>query len=171
MPFFHKSLIPYYLLFGLICVLVRNHIFFWDTYQLCGKQAWALYENGLTQWILPAEIDSGHPPLFGFYHAALWKIFGTHLWVNHIAMMPFLCGIVYFYYRIGVHFLGHSNAVFLLPLLIADPVFMGQAVLASPDIVLLCFMLMVLFGILKQNNSLIFIGAIFHFRMLIFEDS
>lgn len=161
MPFFKKTLIPYYLLFGLLCFLCRNNIFFWDTYQLCGKQAWALYENGLTQWILPSKIDSGHPPLFGFYHALLWKIFGPNLWVSHFAMLPFLCGIVYFFYRIGAHFLDEHKAAFLLPLLLVDPVFMGQAVLASPDIVLLCFMLMCLYGILTQSKAFIIVGAIF----------
>ena len=160
MPVFHKSLIPYYIVFGLLCFLCRHHIFFWDTYQLCGKQAWALYENGLFHWILPAEIDSGHPPLFGFYHAALWKLFQPSLVVSHLAMLPFLCGIVYFFFRIGTYYLDESRALFLLPLLIVDPVFMGQAILASPDIVLICFMLMCGLGIVQKSPNLACIAAL-----------
>ena len=161
MPFsHHKSLIPYYLVFGLICLLCSHHIFFWDTYQLCGKQAWALYENGLFHWILPGEIDSGHPPLFGFYHATLWKFFHPSLMISHLAMFPFLCGIIYFFFRLGSHYLDESKALFLLPLLLVDPVFMGQAVLVSPDLVLICFMLMCWVGIVKRSNRMVVMAAI-----------
>jgi len=160
MSFFHKSLVPYYIVFGLICILCRNHIFFWETYQLCGKQAWALYENGLFNWILPSEIDSGHPSLFGFYHAALWKLLHPSLVVSHLAMFPFSCGIVYLLFRLGAHYIDKSNALFLLPFLLADPVFMGQSVLASPDIVLIFFMLMCWVGIVQKSIHMIWLAAI-----------
>jgi hypothetical protein len=160
MPFFQKNLLPYYIVLGLICILCRNHIFFWDTYQLCGKQAWALYENGIFHWVLPPDIDSGHPPLFGFYHAVLWKLFQPSLVVSHLAMFPFLCGIIYFFFHLGSHYLDEAKTLFLLPLLLVDPVFMGQAVLVSPDIVLICCMLMCWLGIVQQSNNYIVFGAI-----------
>ena len=120
----HRSLLIYYALFLVITLFCANHIFFWDTYQLCGRQTWAIYENGLFNWILPQEVDSGNPPLFGFYHAIWWKIFGPSLWVSHLAMLPFLLGIVYILFKIGSTLIGESEAKYLLPFLFVDPVFM-----------------------------------------------
>lgn len=156
----HKKLLPIYTILLIVTVLCANNIFFWDTYQLCGKQAWALYENGLLNWILPQEIDSGHPPLFGFYHATLWKIFGPNLIASHLAMLPFLLGIVYYLFKIGIHFQDETKAKFLILLLLADPVFMGQAVLASPDIFLLFFMLLCLHAVLSDLKFYRIIGSL-----------
>jgi len=156
----HKKLLPIYVILLLVTILCSRHIFFWDTYQLCGKQAWALFNGGLFNWILPVEIDSGHPPLFGFYHAVLWKIFGPNLVVSHLAMLPFLCGIVYYLFRIGDQLINPTKSVFLILLLLADPVFMGQAVLVSPDIVLLFFMLYCFYGVLKDQKLYIVVGAL-----------
>ena len=156
----HKKLLPIYTILLIVTVLCANHILFWDTYQLCGKQAWALYDNGLFNWILPQEIDSGHPPLFGFYHALLWKIFGPNLVVSHLAMLPFLIGIMFYVFKIGIHFLDQVKAKFLILLLLADPVFMGQAILVSPDIVLLFFMLLSFYGVLKDQKFTIIIGSL-----------
>ena len=156
----HKKLLPIYAIFLIVTLLCARHIFFWDTYQLCGRQAWALFDNGLAHWILPQEIDSGHPPLFGFYHAALWKIFGANVIVSHLGMLPFLWGIVYYLFRIGNHLLDQSKSVYLILFLLADPVFMGQAVLVSPDIVLLFFMLFCFFGVLKDHKFYIVVGAL-----------
>ena len=156
----HKKLLPIYAILLIVTVLCAKHILFWDTYQLCGKQAWALYDNGLFNWVLPQEIDSGHPPLFGFYHAVLWKIFGPNLVVSHLAMLPFLMGIMYYIFKIGIHFLDQIKAVFLILLLLADPVFMGQAILVSPDIVLLFFMLLCFYGVLKDQKFSVTIGSL-----------
>jgi len=98
--------------------------------------------------------------MFGFYHAFLWKLFQPSLIVSHLAMLPFLCGIIYLFFRIGSYYLNESKARFLLPLLLADPVFMGQAVLVSPDIMLIYFMLMCWLGIIQKSNHLVWIGAI-----------
>ena len=156
----HKKLLPIYTILLIVTVLCAKHILFWDTYQLCGKQAWALYDNGLFNWILPQEIDSGHPPLFGFYHALLWKIFGPNLVVSHLAMLPFLMGIVFYMFKIGTHFLDQVKAKFLILLLLFDPVFMGQAILVSPDIVLLFFMLLCFYGVLKDQNFTVIMGSL-----------
>lgn len=156
----HKKLLPIYTILLIVTVLCAKHILFWDTYQLCGKQAWALYDNGLFDWVLPQEIDSGHPPLFGFYHAALWKVFGPNLVVSHLAMLPFLMGIMLYIFKIGIHFLDQTKAIFLILLLLADPVFMGQAVLVSPDIMLLFFMLLCFYGVLKDLKFSVIIGSL-----------
>jgi len=160
MSILHRRLLPYYGIFVLLTFLCKDHIFFWDTYQLCGKQAWAIYENGLLNWVLPQEIDSGHPPLFGLIHACLWKLFEPSLAVSHFAMLPFLFGIIFYFYRVGVQLIGEKESFWLLPFLLADAVFMGQSVLVSPDIVLVFFMLMTIHGILSGNKGEKCLGAL-----------
>ena len=67
---------------------VQHDPFFWDTVQLASKHAHHFYENGLRWTPLPPEIDSGHPPVFGYYLALAWTCFGKTLPASHCAMPP-----------------------------------------------------------------------------------
>ena len=129
-----------------ITYAVRHHIFFWDTVQLASRHAHFYYDTNITTLLLPTAIDSGHPPTFGFYLAILWKLFGKSLVVSHFAMLPFLWGIVEASYRLGRYYLGEAKAVWLLVLFFCDPVLLGQSVLVSPDLVLICAMLWTWYG-------------------------
>ncbi len=135
----------------LVTYLVRGNSFFWDTVQLASKQGHFVYETGFQSIILPPEIDSGHPPLFGAYMALVWKIFGKTLSVSHFAMLPFLFGIVHYLFRIGGKLLGSNQAPWLCLLCFADPVLSSQSVLISPDVVLICFFLMAVWSIWREN--------------------
>jgi len=147
------------LFFVVLTWLARDHSFFWDTIQLSSLQAHWFYENGFDQFLLPAAIDSGHPPAFGWYLALMWKVFGKSLMVSHFAMLPFLLGTVYWLYRLG-KYLFNGLWVLAVPLLmILDPVYLGQSVLVSPDIALVYFFLMVLLGVFEKRNWMILLGG------------
>ncbi len=156
----HFPLIPFYCFFLVLTLLSLDHIFFWDTVQLASMQAHHFFENGLNNTLLPNKIDSGHIPAFGFYLAILWKIFGKTLWVSHLAILPFLLGIVWQSNTLIRYFIPKPYATLSLILFLAEPTLLGQSVLVSPDIVLVfCFLLM-LNGILKNQRFLIAIGLI-----------
>ena len=148
---------------------MQQHIFFWDTIQLGSKHAHWFYENGYQHFLLPEDIDSGHPPTFGLYLVALWMIFGKSLPVSHWAMLPFLWFNLVLVYQIGNYYNTIAKpsspqpspfiAIFLLLLFVADPVVEGQSILVSPDLVLLTFFFMLFYGILKNNTTLKTIGA------------
>ncbi len=140
--------------------LVSNNPFFWDTIQLASKQAHFFFENGFNSIILPENIDSGHPPFFGMYLAAVWKWFGKTLPVSHFAMLPFLWGIVYLLYKIGSHFGGKQNAFWFLLLVSVDPVFAAQSILVSPDVVLVFFFLLGFWSILSEKKSWLVISVL-----------
>ena len=139
--------------------LVRHHVFFWDTIQLGSKHAHWYFENDFRYLLLPDEIDSGHPPAFGMYLAGVWKLFGKSLAASHLAMLPFLLGLIVLLFRIGDYFGGRENSWMLALLAVADPVLAGQAVLVSPDIALACFFLLVLYGILARQTGAQILGA------------
>jgi hypothetical protein len=131
---------------------VRDNFFFWDTMQLASQHAHFFYENNnFSTFLLPDEMDSGHPPTFGFYLALMWKMFGKSLTVSHLAMLPFLLGIVWQAWKLGEKTVGEGWTLWFMLLLIVSPVVAGQAVLVSPDIVLLFFFLMALNGILNYD--------------------
>ena len=158
-----------YLLFGSIAFVIvwlnRSLFFFWDTVQLTSMHAHWFYEQDFATFFLPPKYDSGHPPFWGLYHAGLWKLFGKSLITSHLAMWPFLFGALVFSGKIGITLVQHKYAgLFFGLFLLADPVFLTQSTLVSPDVALICFFLMTLYGILRKQhigvNWSIVIGAI-----------
>lgn len=122
--------------------LSRHHIFFWDTIQFAGKHGHWFYNRQFSELLLPAEIDSGHPPTFGWYIALVWMLFGKSLSISHWAMYPFLLGIIWQLYRLAKFWLKAIPAYWFFLVVLVDPVFLGQSILVSPDIVLLFFFLL-----------------------------
>ena len=87
--------LPFFAVVAWATWVVRGHFFFWDTVQLASQHAQFFLENGFSTFLLPDEMDSGHPPTFGFYLALVWRVFGKTLSISHLAMLPFLLGIVW----------------------------------------------------------------------------
>ena len=139
---------------------VQHDPFFWDTVQLASKHAHHFYENSLRWTPLPAEIDSGHPPVFGLYLACAWTFFGKTLPVSHWAMLPFLLGIVALLHRLGQQFSLSLSPYWLLPLVLLDPVLAGQLTLVSPDVVLAFFFLLAIDSILGRRALLLAISIL-----------
>lgn len=143
---------PFWLLVVWATWSVHTHFFFWDTVQLGSQQAHFFYETGFSTLLLPDEMDSGHPPIFGFYLALVWLIFGKTLTVSHLAMLPLLLGIVWQAFLLGEKFLGAWQAVFFPLVLCCNPIMASQAVLVSPDVVLVFFFLLSLNFILHYKT-------------------
>ena len=140
--------------------LVRNHIFFWDTVQLGSKHAHWYYESGFKQLLLPDEIDSGHPPAFGIYLAGIWQLFGKRIAVSHLAMVPFIFGILYSLLKLGQHYGGERWGRWFPLLALSDPVLITQTVLISPDVVLICFFLLAWHAIVSDKKGWKAIAAV-----------
>jgi hypothetical protein len=133
--------------------------FFWDTIQLGSKHAHHYYETGFAELLLPDTIDSGHPPGFGLYLAAVWSLFGKSLTISHWSMLPFILGIVRLLFPIGRYFSKAWGWVFPLLALALPPV-SGQLLLVSPDVVLVFGFLLGLYGVFYQKNWPRVAGAI-----------
>lgn len=148
----HSICWPFFALVIVSTWLVRDNFFFWDTMQLAAQHALFFYNNdNFSTFLLPDNMDSGHPPTFGYYLAWVWKTFGKTLAVSHLAMLPFLLGIVWQAWKLGEKIVGEGWTLLFLLLLTVCPVVAGQGVLVSPDIVLLFFFLMALNGIFSLD--------------------
>ena len=100
-------------------------------------------------------MDSGHPPTFGFYLAWVWSLFGKSLETSHLAMLPFLLGIVWQSWRVGERVLGEGWAYLFILILLVNPVVAGQCVLVSPDVVLIFFFLFALNSLFREKKILL----------------
>lgn len=153
-------LLPFFIYPVALTWAVQHDPFFWDTVQLASKHAHHFYENSL-QWLpLPLEIDSGHPPVFGYYLALVWTFLGKSLPASHWAMLPFLMLLVWLLYRLGFRLGGERWGFWLLPLVLLDPVMAGQSVLVSPDVVLACGFLLAVEGISGKNKVFTTLGIL-----------
>ncbi len=136
----------------------RHDPFFWDTVQLGSKHAHFFFENGLRWLPLPINIDSGHPPVFGYYLALVWTFFGKSLPASHFAMLPFLLLNIFLLWRLGHRLAGNAWGAWLPAIVLLDPVLLGQSVMISPDVVVVASFLLALEGILGKNKYLIALG-------------
>lgn len=140
--------------------LVQYDPFFWDTIQLASKHAHFFYEHQLRWAPLPEAVDSGHPPLIGFYLATLWTLFGKTLPVGHWGMLPFLWLAMWMMFRLGKKTGGPMWGYWLVTLVMLDPVMLGQSALVSPDLMLAAFFLCSVDAFLGRNNAQLCIGLI-----------
>ena len=157
----HKNSAFYYA--GVILVLALylitlHYSFFWDTIQLSSMQANHFYENGFKSFLLPDLIDSGHIPAFGYYLALWWKALGRHLWVSHLAMLPFILGILYQLKNLAGQYVRGRQLPVLFFLVLIDPTLLAQMTLVSPDVALVFFFLLGFNALLNKRKAMLAIA-------------
>jgi hypothetical protein len=141
-----------YLIFTFLVLATCHFPFFWDTVQLASKHAHYFYETHFSSIILPNDIDSGHLPGLGIYLAFIWGIFGKTLVVSHLAMLPFVWGIVYQSALLAKKLFPTGWAAAALLLLLADATLLAQCTLVSPDVLVIFFFLLALNGLLNGRR-------------------
>ena len=62
------------LLSGIIFLFSFDFGMFWDNVLFTSKIGNHLYNNSIFDWMLPNNLDAGHPPTLGFLLAIFWKI-------------------------------------------------------------------------------------------------
>ncbi len=118
--------------------------FFWDG-TFVSEVACKLYDGTYKLLPLPPIHDNNTViPVFSFYLFAVWKLFSKSLLISHLALLPFLIGIVYEFYKLCKLFLKQNIIPFALLLLMLEPTFMTQSILMSYDIILLYLFLLLL---------------------------
>lgn len=159
----NRTAIPAFLfsfvVLAFLWITVRDP-FFWDAIQLGSKHAHFFYENNLRWALLPESIDSGHPPVFGYYLACVWTLLGRNLAASHMALWPFVLGSVILVVRMGPQIAGPRWGYWLAPLFLLDPVVAGQFAGLGPDVALVFFFLLSVFGILRQSPALLLAGVL-----------
>ena len=151
--------IPYFLVFT-IFLFIDHHPFFWDTVQLGAKHGLWFFEHPFDSFFLPDELDSGHPPTLGVLLAISWFIFGQSLATSHWLMFPFVCITLYYTQKIGKELVPQQSSWWFVLLVYADPVLTTQSILISPDVLLMAFFTMSLYGIIGNHRNLVVLGIL-----------
>ncbi len=142
--------------------LSSNVGIFWDNILFVSKIGGYLYNHNIFNWVLPDNIDPGHPPLLGFIQSLGWKLLGKKLWVSHLVMSPFVFGLLYQLFELVSHYIDntrHQTLAFIL--ILADPTLLAQLFYVSPEIIQLFFFFMAVNSILKNNIRLKTIALFF----------
>lgn len=147
-----------YVLVLLIFVLTCRNSFFWDTIQLGSEHSNYFYENGYSSF-LPDSIDSGHIPAFGAYLSVIWKIFGRTLLVSHLAMLPFVLGIIWQTRRLAVKFIDKRYIDWAVLLIILDTTLLAQMTLVSPDVILMFLFITAMNSLLERRTLILSISV------------
>ena len=106
-----------------IFFLSKNFGMFDDDILFGSKMGNQLYYNSIFNWTMPDSFDPGHPPFLGTILAIFWEIFGHHLWVSHLAMVPFTIGFFIQLYKFISYCIPNNSILQILAfiLLIVDP--------------------------------------------------
>ena len=158
--FKHKPLVFAFIFFIALTLLSINIPFFWDGIFFL-KTANFFYNTSYSTLIPPIDFDTGNFPLFGIYLSAFWKFFGKSLLVSHIAILPFLLGIAFEYYRLAKRYIP-KNLIFLsIIFLCIEPTFITQSIIVAYDIILVYFYLLSLNLILQNKTKFLWLALIF----------
>jgi len=163
---FNKSNLPLiasYLLVALLFAASVHNGFFWDTIQLGSLHANYYYTTNFRDILLPDPIDSGHIPAFGMYLALIWKIFGRSIVISHLAMLPFVFGIIWQLQKLVKRFINKEYYGLALLLILIDPTLLSQIILISPDVALVFFFLAALNSILDNRKVPLVVAIAFLF--------
>ncbi|MGB1243636.1 MAG: hypothetical protein ACPG49_13995, partial [Chitinophagales bacterium] len=142
----------------MLTILSLDIPFFWDNVYLVSKMAHYYYENSFPSVVLPLELDSGHPPFYAMYVAAMWSCFGKTLAVSHWAVFPFLVGLGIAYYHLARYLLPSKAVPFAMILLLIEPTLLAQSVLGGVDIALVCLYLVALNGTFYRKHGMLAIA-------------
>ncbi len=148
----------FYLIYLCLVVATSRFPFFWDTIQLASKHATYFYDTNFSSIILPQEMDSGHFPLLGLYMAFIWKFAGRSLFASHLAMIPFVMGIIWQVQQLTRRLFSKKWQFLAMAVILADATLLAQSTLVSPDILLVFFFLVALNSLLAGKRTLLILS-------------
>lgn len=149
-----KILLPFFILLTLLTFFSYQIPFFWDGTFFSALSV-NFYSSGINGFIAPESFDTGGFPLYSIYLTMMWKCFGKTLMVSHLAMLPFLFGVIFEFFKLGKRYLNNRTIILAIVLLMLEPVFITQSMLMGYDIIIAYFFLLSL-NALYNNKSILF---------------
>lgn len=161
-------IIPLIAVYAIIVISSLDHVYFWDNVQQTSKEAHWFYQQSFSRLWLPGFSEGQeivgtayHFPLIGMMTAALWMIFGKHLWVSHIFIGLWSLLLIYYARKLFRYYLPIQIVGLALLVLLLESTLLTQIAIASPDVILLTAMLMALCGIVGRRRGLTAIALLF----------
>jgi len=141
-------------LFKLHDVRIPYH---WDEMGVYVPAAFQMIDTGHIG-LLPGNLDPlfsrGHPLLFTFCNALVFKIFGDTITVGHLFALFLAIITLVLFFIIAKNLYNRKVAFFATVLLSAQPIFFSLSVQLLPEMMLTFFALGCIYGILKKKWAL-----------------
>jgi hypothetical protein len=159
--YFSKIPVPvlvFSVLYLLLIIISRDIPMFWD---MCNT-SWLsnlIYDNHFTNFIFPENDAGAVGAVYSTYLAALWIIFGRSLLVSHMAVLPFVIGIVFQFYSFAKTYIQKEFIWIALLLLFVEPTLFTQVFLAGNDLVL-CFLFLLGVNSAISNKKILLMFAV-----------
>ncbi|WP_055437296.1 glycosyltransferase family 39 protein [Lacinutrix algicola] len=131
-------------------VLLKDLPFFWDGISKSVRASW-IYNSNFTEWIVPTNINSGHPPLWILLLATFWTVFQKTLWSSRLLLLLVNIGAVWQLVLLCKTNFTKRVAPFLIFLVCLEPTFVAQTTSLNNDMLLLFFTLLAVNSILKNR--------------------
>ncbi len=151
---------PYHYLFfgasaGLVILyfLTMNVPFFWDAYSKSIRATWFL-NNHFSQWVLPTELNAGHPPLWELLLAFTWKLTERMLEYSRLLLLAFNLAAFYQLIRFLRDNKSPGVPVWAFILVLIEPTLLAQTTILNNDMMLLFFTLLGLNSIYRNEKIL-----------------
>jgi hypothetical protein len=142
-----------------LSVLFGKIPLFWDMSYI-SEVASHILDARFSQIIFP-EFDNGTPPLYSLYLAFAWLVFGKSLIVAHLAAIPLVIVILWQFQKILDRFAEKRFHTLAFILLIAEPCFITQSILAGYDLAICGLFLLGLNSILSKKIKWKYVAFIF----------
>ncbi len=153
------ALLVFSFIYILIIILSCDIPMFWDMSYIT-RISNLIYDNHFTAFIFP-ETDNGATPLYSIYIAVAWALFGKSLFVSHLAILPFVIGMVYQLNKLAKRFIDKKYFFILFFILLIEPTIATQTVIAGYDLVYCFLFLLGLNSIFENKRFLIALSVIF----------
>ena len=150
-----------FLLYGVLAVIVLTvHApyfglpYFWDELGQFVPAALDLYHDG--SLVPHSAIPNAHPPGVMAYLALVWRIFGYSIPATRVAMLLLASLAVFATYLLARELcrdLGQAPALIAVLLLLADPLFYMQSMMAQLDMPAMLFTVVALLLFLKERHA------------------
>lgn len=124
--------------FAILFIRASSHPLFWDSILLSGQYALFYFGHWGSDLFVTQEI-AGYPPIWGYYLATCWKLFGKTLLVSHLAMLPFLVLFLFEVRRACQRWIKPKWQNWVLVLVLLEPTLLAQSTQVAPDLALLAF--------------------------------
>lgn len=157
---FKLEKLPLVLLFILYTVLFfisKNYTYFWDNILLTSNDAHRFYwygfdfRNFLNKDVSGNLYTSIYIPILPYFTALLWKVIAYKLWISHFLTWLSALILIQNVYKLSIFFVPLKLAGWLTFIILLEPTFLSQYVIASPDFFLVTFF-MVAVNLILQNK-------------------
>lgn len=145
-----------YILVLIFFLFKLNHLnipYYWDELGVYTKAALYMHDHGVTllPGIIPAELSRGHPLLCAAIFGSAYKLLGPHVWVGHLAAITLSCMLLIVFFKLCKELLGFFPSIIACLVLMVQPVFIAQAGMVLPEIMLSFFCTGALLAYIKRQ--------------------